>query len=124
MSLVRDGKVELRNVVLGRDLGRTIEILSGVYQGRTTTYGELDERSSRFAAALEAEGVRAQERVALFDKNAPEYFDAVFGTAKLNAVLCPVNWRLSPFYAGVAALLLLVSLAMVGRPTDFIYFNF
>ena len=67
-----------------------------VYGDRTVTYGQLDERSSRFANGLRAEGVAEQARVAWLDKNAPEYFDAVFGTAKVNAVLCAVNWRLAP----------------------------
>jgi long-chain acyl-CoA synthetase len=67
-----------------------------IYRDRTVTFRQLDERSSRFASALVAAGVSPQERVAFFDKNGPEYFDAVFGAAKLNAVLCPVNWRLAP----------------------------
>jgi long-chain acyl-CoA synthetase len=67
-----------------------------VFGDRTVTFGELDECSSRGAAALRAEGVGAQERVAFLDKNGPEFFDALFATAKVNAVLCPVNWRLAP----------------------------
>src|SRR3954470_7800388 len=67
-----------------------------VYGDRTITYGELDERSNRFANGLLAEGVRSQQRVAWLDKNAPEYFDALFGATKVNAVLCAVNWRLAP----------------------------
>jgi len=67
-----------------------------VYGDQTVTFAELDERSSRCAAALQAAGVGTQERVAFLDKNGPEFFDAVFGTAKINAVLCPVNWRLAP----------------------------
>ena len=67
-----------------------------VYDDRTVTYGELDQRSNRFANGILAEGVGEQERVAYLDKNAPEYFDALFGTGKANAVLCAVNWRLAP----------------------------
>src|SRR4051812_4237383 len=67
-----------------------------VYGERTITYGELDQRSNRFANGLLAEGVGPQERVAWLDKNAPEYFDALFGATKVNAVLCAVNWRLAP----------------------------
>ena len=63
---------------------------------RTFTYAQLDDRSNRFAEGLRSEGLGAQERVAFLDKNGPEYFDAVFGTAKVNAVLCAVNWRLAP----------------------------
>jgi long-chain acyl-CoA synthetase len=67
-----------------------------VYGDRTLTYGDLEERSNRFANGLLAEGLGAQDRLAFLDKNAPEYFDAMFGTAKVNAVLCAVNWRLAP----------------------------
>ena len=42
---------------------------------RGITYGELDERSSRVANALLAEGVGPQDRVAFLDKNGPEYFE-------------------------------------------------
>jgi long-chain acyl-CoA synthetase len=66
------------------------------FEGRTITYGELDERSNRVANALRAEGVGEQERVAFLGKNLPEYVDLVFGTAKINAVLAAVNWRLAP----------------------------
>lgn len=33
-------------------------------------------------------------------------------------------WRLTPTFAGVAALMFFVSLALVGQPAKFIYFNF
>ena len=60
------------------------------------TYRELDERSSRVAQALAAEGVGAGDRVAFLDKNGPEQAELFFGAAKLNAVPCPVNFRLAP----------------------------
>jgi long-chain acyl-CoA synthetase len=67
-----------------------------IYRGHTLTYGEFHDRSNRVANGLRAEGVEAQDRVAFLDKNTPEYFDVVFGAAKLNAVSVAVNWRLSP----------------------------
>ena len=42
-----------------------------------------------------AEGVGSQDRVAILDKNCPEYFELQYGAALLNAVLTPVNWRLA-----------------------------
>ena len=63
---------------------------------RTFTYGELNERTSRVANALRAEGVEEQDRVAFLDKNGPEYFDVLIGGAKANAVDVAVNWRLAP----------------------------
>jgi long-chain acyl-CoA synthetase len=64
--------------------------------GEDLTYRELDERSSRVAQALQAEGVGAGVRVAVLDKNSPEQVELFFGAAKLNAVPTPVNFRLAP----------------------------
>jgi long-chain acyl-CoA synthetase len=72
------------------------EAVAVVYGDRTLTYGDLDDRSNRLANGLAAEGVASQERVAYLDRNAPEFLDAMFATAKIGAVLCPVNWRLAP----------------------------
>jgi acyl-CoA synthetase (AMP-forming)/AMP-acid ligase II len=74
--------------------GRDRPILT---HGRETiTYGQMDETSSRVAQAMAAEGVGSQDRVAFLDKNGPEYFEVLFGGAKLNAVNVAVNWRLAP----------------------------
>jgi long-chain acyl-CoA synthetase len=63
---------------------------------RTWTYAELRDESARVAQALLAEGVVPQERVAVLDKNAAEYFSFLFGAAMANAVTLAVNWRLAP----------------------------
>ena len=63
---------------------------------RVVSFADLDERSNRVAQGLRAAGVGAGDRVAILDKNGLEYFDLVFGAAKLNAVLVAVNWRLAP----------------------------
>jgi len=67
-----------------------------VADDRRWTYEDLDAESSRVAQALRGAGVRAQDRVAYLDKNAPEYFTYLFGAAKINAVSVAVNWRLAP----------------------------
>lgn len=64
-------------------------------QGESLTYGQLYERAKHVAAALQAEGVGSQDRVAILDKNCPEYFELQYGAALLNAVMTPVNWRLA-----------------------------
>ena len=65
------------------------------FEGRTFSFGELDARSSQVANALAAEGVGPGDRVAILDKNSVEYFELLFGGAKLNAVNVAVNWRLA-----------------------------
>src|SRR4051812_31028982 len=67
-----------------------------IHPGRTPGWGGLGERSNRVAAGLTGEGVGAEDRVARIDKNAIEYYEILFGGAKLNAVTVDVNWRLAP----------------------------
>lgn len=64
--------------------------------GRCMTFHDLDRESDRVAGALLAAGIGPGDRVAYLDKNTPEYFTYLFGTAKLNAVAVAVNWRLAP----------------------------
>jgi long-chain acyl-CoA synthetase len=62
---------------------------------RTWTYRELRDESARVAQALAAEGVGPQDRVAVLDKNGPEFFTVLFGAAMDRAVTLAVNWRLA-----------------------------
>lgn len=62
---------------------------------QTVTWGELHARSNRVAQSLRRAGVGAGDRVALLDKNGVEYFELLFGAAKIGAVLVAVNWRLT-----------------------------
>jgi long-chain acyl-CoA synthetase len=63
--------------------------------GEDLTWGELERRSDAVARALRAAGVAPQGRIARIDKNALQYFEVLFGAAKVNAVLVDINWRLS-----------------------------
>jgi long-chain acyl-CoA synthetase len=67
-----------------------------VFGDRRITYRELDQRSNRVAQALLAAGVGPQDHVAFVDMNGPEYFEVLFGCAKINAINVGVNWRLAP----------------------------
>ena len=66
-----------------------------VHAGRTTSYAELDQASSRVANGLIAEGIGPQTRVAHLDKSSDIFFELLFGVAKANAVMVSVNWRLA-----------------------------
>jgi long-chain acyl-CoA synthetase len=72
------------------------DALALTFQDKAFTYRDLDERSSRVAQGLRDAGVGERDRIAFLDKNCPEYFDTLFGGAKLNAVDVAVNWRLAP----------------------------
>ncbi|HTW55335.1 MAG TPA: AMP-binding protein [Thermoplasmata archaeon] len=61
------------------------------FADRTISYRELDRASDGIAAGLAAAGVRPGDRVAAFLFNTPEFPLLWFGTAKLGAVLVPLN---------------------------------
>ena len=67
-----------------------------VYEGRKTTYAELDRGANRVANGLIAANIKPQVRVAHLDKSSDLFFELLFGTAKANAVTVSVNWRLAP----------------------------
>lgn len=60
------------------------------------TYGELDDRTTRLANALDDLGVQRGDRVAYIGPNHPSYFDTLFGVTALGAIMVPVNTRLAP----------------------------
>ena len=59
------------------------------------TYAELDGRVNRLANCLTALGVVRGARVAILSENCGEYIEAVFAAARLGAILCALNWRLT-----------------------------
>lgn len=66
------------------------------YEGKTQTYGELDRSSSELAAGLVRElGLKSGDRVAILDKNCPEYLELIFALDKAGVVAAPLNWRLT-----------------------------
>ena len=70
------------------------------FEGRDTSYAELDRHTSQVARALMAMGVKAGECVAYLGKNSDHYFELVLGAAKIGAIMAPIGWRLA---AGEAA---------------------
>ncbi len=58
------------------------------------TYGQVDELSSRFAAALVSLGVKKGDRVAIFLPNMPQFVLSYFGILKAGGVVVPC----SPLY--------------------------
>jgi fatty-acyl-CoA synthase len=68
--------------------------LEDAASGRTFTYAELDARAGRAACAMEDRGVGGGDRVALLSRNRIEFFELLFGCAKLGAILVPLNWRM------------------------------
>ncbi|MDW3214710.1 MAG: long-chain-fatty-acid--CoA ligase [Ilumatobacteraceae bacterium] len=63
---------------------------------RSVTYVGLHERSNRAAGVLAGLGIGRGDRVAFLSMNRIEYYELMFGAAKLGAATVPVNWRLAP----------------------------
>ncbi len=66
------------------------------FEGRTTSFAELEARSNRVANGLLALGVRPGDRIGYLAKNTDVYYEMMFGSAKARAVMNGVNTRLAP----------------------------
>lgn len=63
---------------------------------REYTYEQLNRRASAVAEALrESLGIGKGERVAILAQNRSEFFEVLFGCAKTEIILVPLNWRLA-----------------------------
>lgn len=60
----------------------------------SVTWGELDTRSTRAGAALQGTGVKPGDRVGILMKNAPVFYEVLFGCSKVDATAVALNWRL------------------------------
>ena len=61
------------------------------FNGETTSYGELDDLSGRFAAGLLASGREPGDVVAIHLPNIPQFLVAYFGVLKAGMVALPLN---------------------------------
>ncbi len=57
------------------------------FEGRTTTFAEVDEMASRIANALIAAGLQPQERVAYLSKNTDHFLPFLLGACKARMTL-------------------------------------
>jgi acyl-CoA synthetase (AMP-forming)/AMP-acid ligase II len=66
------------------------------YDGKSQSYGALNESTSQLAGALVTElGIQPGDRVAILDKNCAAYLELVLALDKAGAVAAPINWRLT-----------------------------
>lgn len=59
----------------------------------TYTYAELFESAERWAASLQAWGLRKGDRVAFYLNNSPQFVIAYLAVIRLGAVMVPINLR-------------------------------
>jgi acyl-CoA synthetase (AMP-forming)/AMP-acid ligase II len=83
------------STVLAHHATRTPERAITVFEGETTTYRAMAERSAALAGGLAAAGIGRGDVVALLSYNCPEFLETVFAANHLGAVAMPINWRLA-----------------------------
>lgn len=66
------------------------------FEGKSQTYAELNQSSSRLAAGLvDKLGLKPGDRVGIIDKNSAAYLELFFALDKAGVVAAPINWRLT-----------------------------
>ncbi|PWK87314.1 fatty-acyl-CoA synthase [Lentzea atacamensis] len=65
------------------------------FDGVSTTYEEVDRRTTKLARRLEELGVRHGDRVAYLGPNHPSFAETMFATHLLGAIFVPLNFRLT-----------------------------
>lgn len=61
------------------------------YEGREVSYGEFWAQVGQFAAALDERGIGADDRVAIYLPNLPQFLVAFHGTLRAGGVVVPMN---------------------------------
>src|SRR5215469_4425805 len=92
--------IELEGVASVADVARVQALRRGsapalTFEGRATTFADLDAMASRVANALIDSGVRTQERIAFLSKNDEHFLPFLIGACKARAALAPFNFRLA-----------------------------
>ncbi len=64
--------------------------------GRSRTYAEVRDRTSRLASFLASRHVTRGSRVAVLSENRSEYLEVFLAVARLGAIVACQNWRLAP----------------------------
>lgn len=78
------------HALLSESTARDPDRVAFVRRGERTTYGELEDRAGRLAAALVQIGVKRGDRVALVLDNLVEYLIAYYGILKAGAAVVPL----------------------------------
>jgi fatty-acyl-CoA synthase len=81
--------------VLAHHASRTPDKAITLFEGETTTYSEMAERSARLAGGLRERGLGRDDVVAILSYNCPEFLETVFAANHLGAIAMPINWRLA-----------------------------
>jgi len=64
-----------------------------IFEEKTYTYSQLNERTNRLANALASLGIKKGDRVAMVQVNCNQCIETYFAAAKLGAIYVPLNFR-------------------------------
>ena len=67
-----------------------------IYGNRKYTWKQTYDRCTRFASALEKNGIGLGDTVSILSANTPELFEAHYSIPMTGAVINPINTRLDP----------------------------
>ena len=77
--------------LLRQSAARFTNLSALLFYGKTISYGELDDLTTRFALALRSLGVSQGDRVALMLPNIPQAVIGYYGVLKAGAIVVPTN---------------------------------
>ena len=78
-----------------RHAAETPDRVAITFEGRSTSYQELDRASDRVTNGLLSLGIGPSDRIGILDKNSDRFIEMWLGLSKLNAVIVPINARLA-----------------------------
>ncbi len=95
-----NGMIDLDGVATVADVSRVQALrrpdaVALEFEGRATTFAEIDALASRIANQLIGSGIAPQERIAYLAKNSDHFFGFLFGACKARVALTPINFRLA-----------------------------
>lgn len=73
-----------------------------VFEDQSWSFRQLDETSSKVAAALQARGFAAGDTISLYSPNCAEWMIAYYAVMKLGGIVNPLNLMLTPEEAAYA----------------------
>ncbi|HET6391943.1 MAG TPA: long-chain-fatty-acid--CoA ligase [Blastococcus sp.] len=79
---------------LARHARKTPDTVALRFDGAGRSYGELDDRVTRLARALQQRGVGPGDRIAVLALNGMETWESYLAGVRLGAIVVPVNFRL------------------------------
>jgi len=67
-----------------------------IYDDQVITYKDLNNSVNKTANYLLARGIKTGDRISVMLYNCPEFLHLYFAAAKIGAIFCPMNFRLTP----------------------------